>query len=307
MTIATARGGAPAGADASHMPDTLDHLSDKYFAAIASVVEGRVGIKLPANKRTMVEGRLRKRARALGLRGLKDYGIHLFEAGGLTAELVHLIDCVTTNKTDFFRESSHFDFLRTKAVPELLARPHAAPRLKVWSAASSTGAEAYTIAMVLQDMIEGGRNFRYSILGTDVSTEVLAEARTAVYRSEFVEPVPASMQQRYLMRSKDARSELVRIVPELRRQVQFAHLNLMDPVYPFDRDVDLIFCRNVLIYFDPPTQSKVVRRLASHLRPGGYLILGHSESAAGTRDGALLQVRPTIFQTADLKNMETAA
>ncbi len=285
-----------------------DKLSDRHFAAIVSVVEGHVGIKLPPAKRIMVEGRLRKRMRALGLDSLQAYGAYLFDKGGLEAEFVHVIDCVTTNKTDFFREPSHFDFMRTVAVPALLDGARGSQRrIKVWSAACSTGAEAFTIAMVLQDMNEQGLEFRYSILGTDVSTEILAEAQAAIYRRDFVASVPAPMQQRYLMQSRDSRSDLVRIIPELRSLVHFAHLNLMDASYPFDRDVDLIFCRNVLIYFDQKTQNAVVRRLMSHLRPGGFLILGHSESMAGAGIDGLDQVKPTIYQNIQKSAEKVAA
>jgi chemotaxis protein methyltransferase CheR len=278
-------------------PETFDHLTDKHFTAIAKVIETRVGIKLPQTKRTMVEGRLRKRVRVLGLSGLHAYGAHLFERGGLDAELIHLIDCVTTNKTDFFREPSHFEFLRDIAVPQLAQRHGGRPpNLKVWSAASSTGAEAYSAAMVLQDLVTAGKVARFSILGTDISTEVLKEARSAIYPRAFVAPVPSPMQQRYLMRSKDPRDDVVRVTPELRRQVHFERLNLMDEAYPFDRDVDVIFCRNVLIYFDRPTQQAVLARLASHLRPGGYLMLGHSESMAGSGVDQLRSVVPTVYQ-----------
>ena len=161
--------------------------------------------------------------------------------------------------------------------------------------------------MVLQEMNEQGHDFRYSILGTDVSTEVLAEAQASIYRRDFVEPVPEPMQQRFLMLSRDSRSDLVRIIPELRSQVQFAHLNLMDAAYPFDRDIDLIFCRNVLIYFDQKTQNAVVRRLISHLKPGGYLILGHSESMAGAGIDGLDQVKPTIYQNNQRATHQVAA
>ena len=278
-------------------PDTYDHLADKHFAAISKVIETRVGIKLPQTKRTMVEGRLRKRVRALGLSGLQAYGAHLFERGGLDDELIHLIDCVTTNKTDFFREPSHFEFLRDVAVPQITQRQGGRPpQLKIWSAASSTGAEAYTAAMVLQDMVAAGKVARFSILGTDVSTEVLKDARSAIYSRAFVAPVPAAMQQRYLMRSKNPGEDVVRVAPELRRCVHFERLNLMDESYPFDRDVDVIFCRNVLIYFDRPTQAAVLSRLASHLRPGGYLMLGHSESMAGSGVDQLRAVVPTVYQ-----------
>ncbi len=285
-----------------------DRFSDQHFAAVVSVVEGHVGIKLPPAKRIMVEGRLRKRVRVLGLPDLRAYGAYLFEQGGLQGEFTHLIDCVTTNKTDFFREPSHFEFLRHVIIPRRLEGARGSDRrLKIWSAACSTGAEAFTIAMVLEDMIGSGFDFRYSILGTDVSTEVLAEAQAAIYRREFVEPIPAAMQQRYLMFSRDSRSDLVRIVPELRAQVQFAHLNLMDAVYPFDRDIDVIFLRNVLIYFDHDTQDAVVRRLMSHLRPGGYLILGHSESMAGARIEGLESVKPTIYRTDEAAPQKVAA
>ncbi len=274
-----------------------DFLADRHFSAIATLIESRVGIKLPPTKRTMVEGRLRKRARALGLAGVGRYGSYLFEQGGLEDELVHLIDCVTTNKTDFFREPSHFDFLSNVAVPQLLRRHQAHPAsLKIWSAACSSGAEAYTAAMVLQDLAQAAAPIRFSILGTDISTEVLHEARSAIYPRAFVAPVPAAMQQRYLMRSRDPRQDLVRVTPELRRKTHFERLNLMDESYPFDRDGDVIFCRNVLIYFDGPTQKAVIARLTAHLRPGGYLMLGHSESMAGSGVAGLRQVVPTVYQ-----------
>ncbi|WP_425290365.1 CheR family methyltransferase [Bosea lathyri] len=288
--------------------DLNDQLADRHFAGIAEVIERRVGIKLPQTKRTMVEGRLRKRVRALGLTGLGAYGAQLFDKGGLDSELVHLIDCVTTNKTDFFREPSHFEFLRDVAVPELARRQSPRPlSLKVWSAASSSGAEAYTAAMVLQDMINAGKHLRFSILGTDISTEMLEQARKAVYPCDFVVPVPAPMQQRYLMRSRDPRKDVVRVSPELRRQVHFERLNLMDDNYPFDRDVDVIFCRNVLIYFDTPTQQRVLSRLISHLRPGGFLILGHSESMAGSALPSLRTIIPTIYQAGTSISRRSAA
>jgi chemotaxis protein methyltransferase CheR len=203
---------------AMHAAESYDHLTDKHFTAISKVIESRVGIKLPQTKRTMVEGRLRKRVRALELPGLQAYGAHLFERGGLDDELAHLIDCVTTNKTDFFREPSHFEFLRDVAVPQLTQRQSGRPpQLKIWSAASSTGAEAYTAAVVLQDLVAAGKVSRFSILGTDVSTEVLKDARAAIYPRAFVAPVPAAMQQRYLMRAKNTGEDVVRVAPEIRR------------------------------------------------------------------------------------------
>jgi chemotaxis protein methyltransferase CheR len=290
------------------IPDSLDHLSDRYFKAFAEVIEKRVGIKLPPAKQTMVEGRLRKRVRALDLADVNDYARHIFDRGYLEEELPHLIDCVTTNKTDFFREPSHFEFLRNVAVPALL-KLHAtrAASLKIWSSACSTGAEAYTIAMVLQEMSEQRRDFRFSILGTDISTDVLREAKAAIYPTAFIEPVPAAMRQRYVLVAKQAGRGVARIAPELRSLTRFERLNLMDPHYPVDQDVDVIFCRNVLIYFDKPTQQAVVERLASHLRPGGYLLLGHSESMAGSGVVGINQVVPTVFQAGAKASRKSAA
>jgi chemotaxis protein methyltransferase CheR len=289
------------------IPDELDHLSDKYFMAFAEVIERRVGIKLPPAKQTMVEGRLRRRVRALDLADLNDYARHFFDRGHLEEELPHLIDCVTTNKTDFFREPSHFEFLRNVAVPALL-KLHAnrTANLKIWSSACSTGAEAYTIAMVLQELSEQRRDFRFSILGTDISTDVLREAKSAIYPTAFIEPVPAALRQRYVLVAKQAGRGVARIAPELRSLTRFERLNLMDPHYPVDQDVDVIFCRNVLIYFDKPTQQAVVERLASHLRPGGYLLLGHSESMAGGGVAGISQIVPTVFQ-AGAKSFRKAA
>jgi chemotaxis protein methyltransferase CheR len=274
-----------------------DSLSDEEFTRIADLVGGHTGIRLPAGKRTMVEGRIRKRMRAVGQSSFSGYCHYVFEDGGLASEVTHMIDAVTTNKTDFFREPEHFEVLRRQIVPDCLSRSRGAAKtgIKVWSAAASNGAEAYTIAMVLAETAGSGRKFDYSILGTDISTDILAQARRAVYPGDFVSPVPAEMQQRYLMRSRDPSASEVRIVPELRRRIGFMHLNLMDEKYPVDTDVDAIFLRNVLIYFDKPTQAAVVGRLLRHLRPGGYLLLGHSESMIGT-SLRLKQLAPSVFK-----------
>lgn len=278
--------------------DGEDHLSHADFAKIATLIGSEAGIRLPPAKRLMVEGRLRRRLRALQLPTFGDYCDYVFRHDGLKAELPYLINVVTTNKTDFFREPEHFELMRSTMVPELLAARTGQrnPLLKIWSAASSTGAEAYTCAMVLADMMRETKNFRFSILGTDISTDVLDQGIRAIYPAEQIVPVPQAMQARYLMWSRKAglRPD-VRIVPELRRLVQFHRLNLMDEKYPFDRDVDIILLRNVLIYFDKADQAKVISRLVTHLRPGGYLLLGHSESMIGTSI-PVRQVAPAVFQ-----------
>ncbi|MBK1662922.1 chemotaxis protein CheR [Rhodospirillum rubrum] len=262
---------------------SLDHLSMRDFRRLATFIHDYSGIKMPESKKTMVEGRLRKRVSAIGAAHLTDYCHRLFDEGGLAHETLHLIDVITTNKTEFFREPQHFTFLAENALPQIVADRRAGPQtlIKVWSTASSIGAEPYTLAMVLADASQKLGGFRVNILATDISVRVLETAAAAIYPESMIAPVPMDMRKRYLMRSKDATRALVRIVPDLRRIVQFGRLNLMDSSYPVDQGLDVVFCRNMLIYFDKPTQQAVLTRLCNHLRPGGYLFLGHSESLAG--------------------------
>ena len=277
------------------VPDTTTHLSDRHFRTLARLIEGQVGIKLPAAKRLMLEGRLQKRVRALNCDDVNDYVENLFETGQFDSELPHLIDVVTTNKTDFFREPLHFTFMREVAVPALM-KPHGRTSLKVWSAAASAGMEAYTVAMVLDDMTRTGRRFDFRILGTDISTAMLRMAKTAIYTRDVLAPVSPEFIKRYFLRSRDRASDEVRVVPELRRLSNFMRMNLMDPSYPVDRDVDIIFCRNVLIYFEKEIQRKVVEQLCCHLRSGGYLMVGHSESMVHSLVPGLKQIQPTVFR-----------
>ncbi|MFK3890301.1 CheR family methyltransferase [Sphingomonas sp. NPDC079357] len=256
-----------------------DALSKRDFDQISRYIYAQAGIRLPPAKLTMIEGRLRRRVRATKRASLNDYCAWLFEDNNLDGERQHLLNAVTTNKTDFFREPKHFDYLQNIALPQMQAE--GLRRLRVWSAACSTGAEPYTIAMVLDAFARDRRGPDYGVLATDLDTEVLAAARRGVYPEAMVEPVPAALRQRYVLRPRDRDREDVRIVPELRSAIGFAQLNLMDDHYPVGEPMDMIFCRNVLIYFDKPTQEQVVRRLAACLRPGGLLFLGHSESIAG--------------------------
>jgi len=279
------------------LENPADRLGDRQFEAVARLVETTCGIKLPGSKRLMCEGRLRRRARATGCESLDAYVTTLQSADRLEQELQYLIDAITTNKTDFFREPAHYVALRERLVPALIRLHGRRPaRLKIWSAACSTGLEAYTAAMVLQDLLSERTDFRFSILGTDISSEVLAQAREAIYPLEVARPIPAEMRARYLMQARKPRRSEVRVVPELRRTVRFAHLNLIDRPYALDSDLDVIFCRNVLIYFSRPVQEMVVRELARHLRPGGYLVLGHSESMSGAAADWLQQSEPTIYR-----------
>lgn len=270
-----------------------DQLSRRDFERLARFIYDYSGIKMPPTKSTMLEGRLRRRVRACGLMGFDDYCAYLFEEDGLQTEAIHLIDAVTTNKTDFYREPNHFKYMAETALPAYAE--DGVTRLRLWSAACSTGAEPYTIAMVMEEFINSGRRMDYKILATDLSTEVLETARTGIYHRDILAPVPPGQRTRYVMQPKDGSRPDVRIHPSLRSRVAFARLNLMDKRYPVGDPMHMIFCRNVLIYFDKPTQEKVLARLCDCLLPGGYLYIGHSESAAGM-NLPVTQVANTVFR-----------
>jgi chemotaxis protein methyltransferase CheR len=277
-------------------PDAL-RLGKAEFERLADFVTAATGIRMPAGKRTMLESRLRRRVLAMGLDSFAAYCDHVLSGRAAEAERVELIDAVTTNKTDFFREPHHFEHLARQALPALVAATGAGTRrpLRVWSAACSTGEEPYTLAMVLAEEATRRDGFAWAVLGTDVSSRVLRVARDAVYREDQVAPVPAALRTRYLMRSRDAARGIVRVVPELREQVSFAWLNFMDADWAVGQPFHAIFCRNVLIYFDAPTQATIVRRLLEHLLPGGFLYLGHSETVNGMAV-PVTTVAPTVYR-----------
>jgi chemotaxis protein methyltransferase CheR len=273
-----------------------DHLSQRNFQRLATFIEGYSGIKMPPTKMTMIEGRLRRRLRATGMTDLKQYCDFLFEKDGLATEAIHLIDVMTTNKTEFFREPDHFRFLTEQAVPRLLSNSRGGTAaLKIWSAACSTGAEPYTLAMVLADLAQQNTGLHFGITATDISTEVLDVAVAGIYPEAMVAPVSPELRHRYVLRSKDRSRRMVRMAPELRAAVRFARVNLMEVPYQVERDMDIIFCRNILIYFDKETQQAVLQHLCEHLRPGGFLFLGHSETLAGFHL-PVEPVGPTVFR-----------
>jgi chemotaxis protein methyltransferase CheR len=273
-------------------PWTVAHLSDEQFRFLSARIEQACGIRVTAAKRSMLEMRLRRRLRAQSMAEFGDYCALLASPEGM-AELPHMVDEVTTNTTDFFRESAQFAFLQSRALPELAVR--GARPLRVWSAACSTGEEPYTLAMVVSEFAEKVPGVHFEITATDISSRCLATARRAVYPAERVEPVPERLRAKYLMRSKDRSTKLVRIVPELRRMVTFRHLNLMDAAYPLDAPVDILFARNVFIYFDLATQAAMCERMCRYLRVGGYFFFGHSEGGQRTTL-PLRAVAPATFR-----------
>lgn len=274
-------------------------MSEKDFNRLSEFIQGELGIKMPASKRVMLESRLQKRIRALGLRSFSEYCDYLFTADGMANELVHMIDVVTTNKTDFFRESHHFDFLLKTAVPEMVRNLGAGVNrnLTVWSAGCASGEEAYTIAMSLREFAGNypGLDFKFLIIATDISTKVLDMAKKAVYADERISPIPMMLRKKYLLKSRDRGSMLVRINPELRRTVRFRRLNFLDEDFGFREPLDIIFCRNVMIYFDKTLQERLVRRFYDHLVPGGYLFMGHSETLNGV-DIPFVKAGQSVFK-----------
>jgi chemotaxis protein methyltransferase CheR len=272
-------------------------LSDDDLHSLSTFIYDTCGIKMPSSKRIMLESRLQKRLRALGMKSFRDYREYLFSDEGKLNELSHCIDAVTTNKTDFFRESSHFEYLAEQAVPALIKSSETGfrRRFTVWSAGCSTGEEPYTLAMVLSEFAEAHGSFDFSILATDISTRVLEKAQLGVYDQADVDPVPEKLKVKYLLRSRDRRKELIRIVPALRRKIAFQRLNLMESHFNIRSKIDAIFCRNVIIYFDRSTQERLINKFAHHLVPGGFLFIGHSETL-NTMDVPLVSVAPTIYR-----------
>jgi len=272
-----------------------DRLSKRNFEALSKFIYSYSGIKMPLNKITMLEGRLRRRLRVTGIPTFDDYCDYLFNQGGIEREAIYLIDVVTTNKTDFFREPKHFDYMRDVALGDIL-RQFSERRLRIWSSACSTGAEPYTLAMVMSDFLQSKAPDRdYFILATDLSTDVLQKAQKGIYSSDMMAPVPPEMMRRYVMKATNAHRQEMRVSPMLRQKVGFARMNLMDAKYPIGDPMHIIFCRNVLIYFDKQTQSQVLTRLCNNLAPGGYLFIGHSETVTGF-DLPIRQVANTIFK-----------
>jgi chemotaxis protein methyltransferase CheR len=272
-----------------------ESLSAADFTRLRDLIYAESGINLSPDKKTMLEIRLKRRLRNLELHSLSSYCNYALSTAGRAEELVHLIDVVTTNKTDFFREAEHFDFLISKALPSLEARNGPNRKSLVWSAGCSTGEEPYSLAMMLNEYAQDRPGFHFSLLATDICTEVLAKARLGIFKAESVKPVPQLLHKKYLMRSRDPSSDLVRVVPELRAKIEFRRLNFMDADHGLPERPEVIFCRNVIIYFDRPTQVRLLERLTRQLAPGGYFFAGHSESLQNM-DLPLVSAGPAVYR-----------
>lgn len=274
------------------------YMSDRDFEQLSEFIRTHCGIKMPVAKKSMLESRLQKRLCALGIASFREYCHILTHSATRADELIHMIDAVTTHKTDFFREPAHFQFLTETAVPEYLEsdEKYAAGGYTVWSAGCSSGEEPYTLAIVLSEFAARTRGFLFSITATDISAKVLEKAQLGIYEQSQVAMIPPNLFQKYFMRSKERDKGLVRIVPELRSLVRFMRMNLMDEGFtPFERAIDAIFCRNVIIYFHRDTQCRLLNRFCRSLKKGGYLFLGHSETVHGF-DLPLVRTGSTIYR-----------
>jgi len=268
-------------------------MDEESFERLSTYVTREYGIKLPSAKKTMLESRLNRKVKALGLNTYKEFLDFIFSEEGKQGELYNVIDLITTNKTDFFREAAHFHFLVNEHLPYL--QKNGLRNLKIWSAGCSTGEEPYTMIMALEEFRKQSPETTYSILATDVSIRVIQTAFQGIYDIEKIAPVPIEFKHNYFLRSK-THPRLVRVRPEYRKKLQFKRINFMDNSYGLNKaDYDVIFCRNVLIYFDKATQEKVITKFCTHLKPGGLLFLGHSESIIGM-SLPLKQIRPTVYR-----------
>lgn len=256
-------------------------LSRQSLQEFCAFVTDRLGIKMSSAKLPLLQSRLQRRLRELGLPSLEAYREYLFHSPDGAAEEAHFIDAVTTNKTDFFREPEHFAYLTRTALPAIDRDPTAPWTCRIWCAGCSSGEEPYTLAMVLSEHATQRAGFDFTILATDISQRVLQAAERGVYDAARVEPVAPALRRKYLLRHRDPARPEVRVAPELRGRVSFRRLNFMDEDYGVRGGVDVIFFRNVMIYFDKATQEQVLRKLCRSLIPGGYLFVGHSESLAG--------------------------
>jgi chemotaxis protein methyltransferase CheR len=275
-------------------------MSDNDFSLFSDLIQNICAIKMPLVKKTMLEARLRKRMRVLGLNSFREYWNYIDSPRGRQDELVHMIDVVTTNKTDFFREPAHIEYLYNNVIPDLQARRGTGkqPGLRIWSAGCSTGKEAYTLAMILTEYSLNEGNLNFSLLGTDISTKALEKAARGIYDQEKANTIPAAYRKKYLLKSRNKGNRLIRIAPEIRSLVTFGRLNFLDENYGFNVPFDIIFCRNVIIYFDRENQQRILSKVCRHLVAGGYLFTGHSETLHGMKL-PIKPLAPSVYRKED--------
>jgi chemotaxis protein methyltransferase CheR len=262
-------------------------ITDQEFALFRSLIYKIAGISLSDAKKVLLVGRLSRRLRAYEFTSFMQY-YRMLSSGENGEELQTMVDLLTTNETYFFREPKHFEFLRD----EVLAKHSGAAPFRVWSAASSTGEEAYSIAMTLAEALPRSP---WQVVGSDISTQVLAKAAAGHYSLARTDGIPQNYMHKYCLKGVRAHAGTLLVNAELRSRVSFCQINLTQPIDSAIGDFDVIFLRNVMIYFDPETKTRVVHNLLPRLKSGGYLIIGHSETLNCITD-RVVGVRPTIYR-----------
>ena len=273
-------------------------LLDSEFERIRKLVYSEARIKLGDNKRELVKSRLQGRLRKTAFGSYGAYVDFITKTGAGQEELIHFLDALSTNKTDFFREREHFHFLLQEILPEIVQRKGrgVAQRLRLWSAACSSGEEPYSMAITVREGLQrADRRWDTKILATDINTQMLETGRRGIYAAPAVEPVSKLLRQKYFTRSYGSEPMQYAVKPTLRELVAFRRLNLCGEAFPFQRRFNVIFCRNVMIYFDRPTRAQLVSRFYELLEPDGYLFIGHSESLAGM-DVPFRSVRSAVYR-----------
>jgi len=268
-------------------------IGERDYRLICALVGEHSRIHLGPQKREFVASRVRKRLRALGLSDIKAYG-KLLRSPGASEEIPHLVNVISTNVTHFFREMKHFQFLKDVIVSKWLqeADTGPTPSFRIWSAASATGEEPYSLAILLSEALRD-RPGSWQVEASDISTHALAAATRGIYERQHLKLVSPEWLGRYFQQGTGEWTGHYRIKDSLRPHVRFHHVNLFQPGYPFPPGFHAIFCRNVMIYFDRPTQEELLQRLSRNLLPGGFLVVGHAESLA-TIPHSLENFRPSI-------------
>ncbi len=268
-------------------------LSEAEFKRIQTFMLDSLGIKLSPIKIVMVNSRLIKRLKCTGITNFKDYlDYAMSPEGKKSGEYECMIDELTTHKTEFFRESEHFNFLREKILPNVKADRF--DQFKIWSAGCSTGEEAYTMAMTLSEFQLVNTGFDYIIYATDISNASVMKAFRAIYNKETVRSVNQNLVKKYFLAGKDDNENKIRVVKNLREKVHFSILNLVDDYFFQNNSLDVVFCRNTLIYFDDQSKREVVRKLIEKVKPGGYFFVGLSETVT-QYSSAIKQVSPSVY------------
>lgn len=272
-------------------------ISNTEFNLLRDLIYKVCGISLADTKKQMVHSRLRKRLHALQFHSFLAYYNHLLED---SSELTNFVNCITTNKTDFFRESHHFQYVRNVILPHYISQANHGlieKKLRVWHAGCSTGEEPYTMAMVLRDTLRSCGAWDVRLLASDIDTNVLDTATEGVYEEEKVATVPQQYLNKYFIRTNNGGHKQHAITGDIKEMIKFRRINLLEDAWPIRADVrfDIIFCRNVIIYFDHESRCRLFDKFSRILKPGGYLFIGHSESLFGVSD-AYTSLGQTIYQ-----------